>query len=792
MIRHILSIVILSLFACYSVIADDLSTRAYYQLPTWKPRAILPTDDALSGKFWPASPLVHVTYDDPGFDEAKLSQVPAPGVHPRVLMNPTDIETIRAKVALGDKAPLAFRVMWQRVSDSKSAFYALVAKDDILGNQLARQLAEKMKTLEPKLDELENRPDRDNLWVLERSIIASGEPDPPSEIWDLLDYDYLYQWLTPDERDQARRIIAKITAHRISNFMMVPDHFMTNNHQGFGMEYIRLMLLIEGEKGFDKQIFDLAAQKAHRMLDWYLDDDGMCYESIKGWLNDSALVAVAQRDRNLLKHDHLRAKMHFFQAALRWENGQWKIRDEMRASAFHVIWMMHYYHPKDEGIDLLYKATFTTHDFLTDATAKWPNPVGITNDLLLLWADDGMVDNKGTPLDWNDQSRIDSLHLPLTWQDNQRGYVDTRNSWRKDDLHLGFVNKQDFFYGGHEGSENNRLTLWCDGVNWIQDLNMLAVKATYLQNMLTVDGEGCHWPPAPGTWLGVQESPEGLVAAGDGKDGFSYTKVMQVHPLDFPSAKLGYYAPFAEGNFDFTRDQQVAFNPRTVKWNDGYAHTDYGPWSGETRLVEDYRPWNPMLQDYRTVHLARGANPYVLVLDDANKDNQPHQFDWNISVPEDTELVDAVTPEIVFQSTNPSDIREDDLVLGKAGTPRDPKSGKLVPNKGDPLCLIRVLWRNTDYGFPVPRLEHFQGYGHVVIPAHSVSPEFRVLIYPYRMGDPLPKTTWNRDRTELTVQIKDQVDVYHLGQTDGGRTVLSMTRNGQDAVSSNAPPARPV
>jgi hypothetical protein len=267
---------------------------------------------------------------------------------------------------------------------------------------------------------------------------------------------------------------------------------------------------------------------------------------------------------------------------------------------------------------------------------------------------------------------------------------------------------------------------------------------------------------------------------------------MQVHPLDFPSAKLGYYAPFVEGNFDFTRDQQVAFNPRTVKWNDGYAHTDYGPWSGETRLVEDYRPWNPMLQDYRTVHLARGANPYVLVLDDANKDNQPHQFDWNISVPEDTELVDAVTPEIVFQSTNPSDLREDDLVLGKEGTPRDPKSGKLVPNKGDPLCLIRVLWRNTDYGFPVPRLEHFQGYGHVVIPARSVSPEFRVLIYPFRMGDPLPKTTWNRDRTELTVQIKDQVDVYHLGPTDGGRTVLSMTRNGQDAVSSNAPPARPV
>ena len=71
--------------------------------------------------------------------------------------------------------------------------------------------------------------------------------------------------------------------------MLVPDHFMINNHQGFGMEYIRLMLLIEGEKGFNQKLFDRAAQKAYAMLDHFLDADGMCYETIKGWLNTSAL-----------------------------------------------------------------------------------------------------------------------------------------------------------------------------------------------------------------------------------------------------------------------------------------------------------------------------------------------------------------------------------------------------------------------------------------------------------------------------------------------------------------------
>jgi len=766
--------------------------RKYYQETEWKPRAILPYDDAIYNNFWPQSPAVNNHYEDPGFDHGLLSEVPEPGIHPRVLITPADVEKIRNKIAMGDKAPIPFQAIWKRVTRTQSAFYALVTNNDQLGRALAHQLVLKMHSLEPKLDLLDQQPDRDNLWSAERSIIASGDPDPPSEIWDLLDYDYLYQWLSDEERELARQLISKITYRRISNFLIVPDHFMINNHEGFGMEYIRLMLLIEGEKGFNKLLFEAACHKANAMLDWYLDDDGMCYESIKGWLNISAFVAVGLRQRNLLLHDHLRAKMKFFQAALRWEGNSWKIRDEMRASAFHVIWMMHYYHPNDQGIDFLYRASLSTHPFLTDADAKWPNPVGICNELLLLYADDGILNKEGKPIDWTDQERINSLHLPVTWKDDQRGYLDTRNSWRKDDLHVGFVCKQDFFYGGHEGSENNRLTLWKDGVNWIQDNNMLATKATFLQNMLTVDGKGCHWPPVPGTWLGVHESPEGVVACGDGKDGYSYSKSMQIHPLAYPSAQLGYYAPFTEGNFDLSRDLQVAFNPRTVIYNDGYAHTDYGPWSGETRLVENYRLINPMEQAYRTVQVAKGKHPYLLVIDDAKKDKNNHLFEWNISVPTDVEITDAQTPEIQYQNTEPSDNRSDDIILGKNNMTRDPVTGKLKPKAGDPLCLIRVLWRNTNYGFPVPHLSAFSGYSLVTIPAITVSPEFRVLVYPYRYGEELPTTTWNSDKTLLTVSFKNQSDTYEFAKTDGGRTVFSQSRNGKTVLSSQASPARPV
>ena len=780
----------LLVFLVLSQLNASAQTHSYYQEPTWKPRGVLPYEDAINNNLWPKSPDVKLGYNDPTFDKSRLSEVPAPGVYPRVLLTPKDVDAIRNKVALGDKAPLAFRSMWQRVPNSKSAFYALVTKDNTLGKQLAKELVAKVKSLDPKITALDKQADRDNLWSAERSVVASGNPDPPSEIWDLLDYDYLHDWMTPEEQQAANDIIARICKHRISNFMIVPDHMMINNHEGFGMEYIRLMLLIEGQKGFDQKLFDLACHKANSMLSWYLDKDGMCYESIKGWLNIAAFTAVGLRQRNLLMHDHLQAKMNFFRAAIRWEDGVWHIRDEMRASAFHVIWMMHYYHPKDEYIDFLYQSTFSTHPFLTDPNAKWPNPVGICNELLLLYADDGIVNN-GKKIDWTDQENITRLHLPTTWQDSMRGYVDVRNSWKKEDLHVGFVCKQDFFYGGHEGSENNRLTLWKDGVNWIQDNNMLATKATFLQNMLTIDGKGCHWPPAPGTWLGIHETPTGVVAVGDGKNGYSFYKSMQVHPLAFPSAKIPYYAPFAEGNFDLDRNIQIAFHPSTIRYNDGFAHTDYGPWSAETRLVEGYRPWNTMEQAYRTVQVAKGDNPYVLVIDDAKKDNQLHQFDWNISVPVDAVLADVATPEVQFQNTEPSDNRMDDIVLAKGDIAKDAKTGKLLLKKGDPLCLIRVLWRKTDYGFPVPKLEKFEGYALVTIPARAVSPEFKVLAYPYKYGEEVPKTTWNRDRTQLTVMFKNQKDVYNFSTTDGGRTVFELKRNGKAAEASMAKPARP-
>ncbi|MEO0055977.1 MAG: hypothetical protein RLZZ50_1924, partial [Verrucomicrobiota bacterium] len=582
-----------------------------------------------------------------------------------------------------------------------------------------------------------------------------------------------------------------------------PRHFMINNHKGFGMEFIRLMLLIEGRPDFPDATFRLSVEKVRAMLDWFLSPDGMCYESIKGWLNTSAFVAAGRRDPQLLRHDHLVAKMRFFQSTLRREGGRWIIREEMRASAFHVIWLMRFLYPENPSFDLLYHASLSTHAFITDPEVRWPDPVGVAPELLLLFAGGGPGDDRAGKLaDWETQSAIDSLKLPLTWKDDLRGYVEARNSWRIGDLHLGFHNKQDFYYGGHEGSEANRLVLWKDGVNWLRDEDLLAVKATGLQNMLSIDGRGLSWPPVPGVWLGVNDGPHGLSASGDARLAYRHNKVMQVHPLAFPSGKLPYYAPFTERNFDLERDLQVAFHPGTVAFNDGYAHTDYGPWSGETRLVEFYGDNQPdVKQAYRTFHFARGQRPYVLLLDDAATSGPDARlFETAFNLPDDAVVVDAKTTEVQFQNVEPSFRRESEFIISPGGISRDPGTGLPVVKKGDPLLLVRILYRNSDYGYPVPSVQVLPGrpelpfnrFTRLVVPAISTSPGFRVLFYPHRSGDPLPVTAWNKDRSELSVTFGQQRDLYRFARTDGGRTVFDFTRDEKTALANPAAPARPV
>jgi hypothetical protein len=67
-----------------------------------------------------------------------------------------------------------------------------------------------------------------------------------------------------------------------------------------------------------------------------------------------------------------------------------------------------------------------------------------------------------------------------------------------------------------------------------------------------------------------------------------------------------------------------------------------------------------------------------------------------------------------------------------------------------------------------------------------VEPNFKVLIYPHRQGDPLPETMWDGTNS-VTVSWPGQKDTITFSRQTSGKTDLTITRDGKPLISVTNP-----
>lgn len=152
----------------------------------------------------------------------------------------------------------------------------------------------------------------------------------------------------------------------------------------------------------------------------------------------------------------------------------------------------------------------------------------------------------------------------------------------------------------------------------------------------------------------------------------------------------------------------------------------------------------------------------------------------------------------------PADIRAvsisgPDILLGDGSTAQGKQelrnafqgTSGLVPAKGNRLLLLRTLDiaipdQPTIQPVPIVGMIEYKktddshqftgrsmGLGtQVVVGSRSVEPNFLMLLYPHRKGEELPVTSWNEDKTRLTISWKDQTDVWSVILNSDGRRVF--------------------
>lgn len=781
----------------------------------------LPADDILAGRHpFPPSPAVTVPLRLEGLDRARLGTVPPPGVHPRILISPDQLPDLRARLrdthtgralhatlrqrldrALRDPAYWGgelFRALASGdhatasalVADKKGlppgighyqpfstiltleALDSLLAEDADRGRAVATAIATYAELVLPGIELELRQPFSDDVW--------RSAPPPDAKGWDALGtrtamgyhqlgyaYDFAHGFMTEPQRASVRRTIATATHGRLWLGARLPAHFRNWNWVAVALGQPLLALAIEGEEGYDPRVVELGVQLARDYLSYGISAQGTSTEAVGYtqfglvWANPF-FVAAQRRGHDLLGHGHHRAMLDWYLHTLLPERDRWLSAGDGGDSgpAIWTLAMWRYFFPADPKAAALWRTVVSAS----------PNNAALNGNFHLveplLWASDDPALGQPLPPDGTD---LAALALPAITHDTERGTLIARTAWDQNAAYFQLENRIDSVGASHEHADRGHFSFAALGRVWAKD-NFRSVETRH-HNSILIDGHGQGYWPGPGRWLGVEKHEKLLVAALDVKDAYDWfwpKQILAENPDTFPR--------FAQKRWSSYGRQARAFQaslgglvgerdprPAVVAFWKGFETGDPRLWDEDGWPVR--YPHNPVQRAFRTTAFSTAAEPWLLVIDDIQKDDRERLYEWLMQTGPDTELVSAAGT---------------DLILGDAARPK----------KGDRLLLVRILHqaepaRALDYpSRPSARLESFErrdtlapggrSFGldkRLVIGSRAVAPDFKILLYPHRHGDPLPATTLADGR--LTVSTPSLQTTLSLTRDASGRTVVS-------------------
>jgi hypothetical protein len=602
-------------------------------------------------------------------------------------------------------------------------------------------------------------------------------------------YDFNFRYMNHRQRKVVRRAIAKAMTGIAHYGTFLPANAVTSNWCSLDTFLPMTGLAIEGEEGYDERYYKgcVRAFRAFLTYGWYASGAG--YEGRgKNYQFNTTLIAFAKRGEDLVAHPHVRSYATSFNPhmMLPWGGGfvgydDWggtgwdSVKGGYRFNfndALGLKWLF----PDDPAVDFVWRNWVGEHYEHVPT-----RPEGYYNALVIAAV---------FASDWKPGKRdAAAMGLPNTFFCGERGLMVTRSDWSPDAVYLQLHCRQDL--GGHTSAERNSFILCALGRIWGRLQTMAGgsrlgkSNETRFHSCITIDDVGQIQNASgsnmtPGRVVAFADAPLATFVCGDASEAYGYTW----KSMGEDRSRWG------EGW------EPVTSTPNDFRFLKGTLAHLSKPWFekdhwlrvGEpTRLCR--RKWNPVRRAFRTAGVVRGAKPYVLMIDDIQKDDQPHHYKWMMQVSDDLELAPGRSGFGYDEKTGVGDV----ILCGRESK-RDGNDVRRL-EKGAPLLLVRVLECANPRELPnraaaIATLEEYMsgirwfGKGkRLVIPSWSVSPGYKVMLFPHRHGDKLPVTTWNKKRTEVTVVCGGQVDVFEFSVGDDGRTRFVLQRDGREAVS---------
>jgi hypothetical protein len=281
--------------------------------------------------------------------------------------------------------------------------------------------------------------------------------------------------------------------------------------------------------------------------------------------------------------------------------------------------------------------------------------------------------------------------------------------------------------------------------------------------------------------LGISESPLGAFVAADTKYAYDWTWMAQ--PVKWsdvdadPKLHKGVFEP--EPDPDVVSCYVGTQRYKMRYWWHTYLYTTWLPTFRAT--------WNPVQFSYRTAGVVRGAHPYALIADDIKKDGKQRCYEWNLPLgggsAQGLFRKVAVAPQ--------AGLSAHDIVLGGivSADPKAKVTEHLDVTPGAPRLLVRVLPTeiNAQISVNVQEVQEAPDakgkaftFKKVVVRCESDQARFRILLIPFRSGEPLPATVLSENGA--SVIWADQRDDWHFVVGADDRTRCRLTRNGEACI----------
>lgn len=617
-------------------------------------------------------------------------------------------------------------------------------------------------------------------------------------------YDLNYWAMTDSQLANVRTALV----HQVSKVYYpgvgVPPEAVVGNWVTLDSNQLLALCAVEGEARLDRDgsswealddSFFNGMRSYYKFLTYGWYPSGAPYEGMgKNELSGVAMVAFARRGYDYFGHPHVRKFMNEYRPAILAPFGYGLTQYDVFPSPSqndtygYVLYNISDYiglkwaYPDNPAADFLWRNCVNTRYQSAGTWKTFLDPRRFTfrsfafQDLLAAaaFALDPSSD------DWTSQAQ--AAIGTLDYIDPHGGTGVARSGYAPESTALQFHVRQDF--GGHTAADRNTFILNALGRLWVKDQAFAQNHAGKFHNIIQVDGQDMYLTPQDGVKMiipaklaGWKSASNACFLTGDATYAYSWQYKWRTY-LDGDSQQIdsGYQKESNTFN-SFRRTNNLIPENYGNTPLCAFPYWNNGGKPGRTILQGiEKKPYNPMRQVYRTLGLVRGVRPYALVIDDAQKDSARHTYTWLAQMPTDlsiftgSDLDAGLNPATDIEMKEPATTGNRRLlvrILRADGTP-----AQAAGTKGSPLGYLL-----TD-----------TGRNRLVIERRNVVvPNYRVLLYPYTDGDPLPVTTLQGNT--LTVQIGSQKDTFTFvprTATVGGQSVtmseFTLSRNGSQLL----------